>query len=64
MAPSFWAFGWSQTMAGLIPSVVFVWFFLLGVPFGVMMNKIGRKNTVLAAVNWFGDGDEGKWYSA
>lgn len=126
-------------MAGLIPSVVFIWFFLLGVPFGVMMNRIGRKNTVLlsmlitvigmalplvhynstmtlsayallgignailqvsvnpllqnvitderlftssltagqvvkaissfvgpfivlAAVNWFGDGDEGKWY--
>ena len=133
------AFGWSPTMAGLIPSVVFIWFFLLGVPFGVMMNRIGRKNTVLlsmlitvvgmalpllhydsamtllayallgignailqvsvnpllqnvitdeklltssltagqvvkaissfvgpfivlAAVNWFGDGDEGKWY--
>ena len=36
------AFGWSQTMAGLIPSVVFVWFFLLGVPFGLMMNRIGR----------------------
>ncbi len=44
------AFGWSQTMAGLIPSVVFVWFFLLGVPFGVMMNKIGRKNTVLLSM--------------
>ena len=133
------AFGWSPTMAGLIPSVVFIWFFLLGVPFGLMMNRIGRKNTVLlsmaitvigmmlplvhydsmmtlaayallgignailqvsgnpllqnvitdeklltssltagqvvkaissfvgpfivlAAVNWFGDGDEGKWY--
>ena len=41
------AFGWSATMAGLIPSVVFVWFFLLGVPFGLMMNRIGRKNTVL-----------------
>ena len=44
------AFGWSQTMAGLIPSVVFVWFFLLGVPFGVMMNRIGRKNTVLLSM--------------
>ena len=44
------AFGWSPTMAGLIPSVVFVWFFLLGVPFGVMMNKIGRKNTVLLSM--------------
>ena len=44
------AFGWSATMAGLIPSVVFIWFFLLGVPFGVMMNKIGRKNTVLLSM--------------
>ena len=44
------AFGWSQTMAGLIPSVVFVWFFLLGVPFGLMMNRIGRKNTVLLSM--------------
>ncbi|MBQ4388209.1 MAG: MFS transporter [Prevotella sp.] len=44
------AFGWSQTMAGLIPSVVFVWFFLLGVPVGLMMNCIGRKNTVLLSM--------------
>ncbi|MBQ2968944.1 MAG: MFS transporter [Bacteroidaceae bacterium] len=44
------AFGWSPTMVGLIPSVVFVWFFLLGVPFGVMMNRIGRKNTVLLSM--------------
>lgn len=41
------AFGWSPTMAGLIPSAVFVWFFFLGVPIGLLMNKIGRKNTVL-----------------
>ena len=44
------AFGWSQTMAGIIPSVVFVWFFLLGVPVGLMMNRIGRKNTVLLSM--------------
>jgi len=44
------AFGWSPTMAGLIPSVVFVWFFLLGVPVGLMMNRIGRKNTVLLSM--------------
>lgn len=41
------AFGWSPTMAGLIPSAVFVWFFFLGVPVGLMMNSIGRKNMVL-----------------
>ena len=44
------AFGWSSTMTGLIPSVVFIWFFLLGVPFGVMMNRLGRKNTVLLSM--------------
>ena len=44
------AFGWSSTMASLIPSVVFVWFFLLGVPSGIMMNRIGRKNTVLLSM--------------
>ncbi|MDO5447557.1 MAG: MFS transporter [Prevotellaceae bacterium] len=41
------AFGWNSTMAGLVPSAVFIWFFFLGVPVGLMMNKIGRKNTVL-----------------
>lgn len=41
------AFGWSATMAGLIPSAVFVWFFFLGVPIGILMNRIGRKQTVL-----------------
>ncbi len=44
------AFGWSPTMTGLIPSVVFIWFFLLGVPIGLMMNRIGRKNTVLLSM--------------
>jgi FHS family L-fucose permease-like MFS transporter len=41
------AFGWSQTMAGLLPSMVFVWFLFLGVPVGIKMNQWGRKNTVL-----------------
>lgn len=41
------AFGWSATMAGLIPSAVFIWFFFLGIPVGLLMNCIGRKNTVL-----------------
>ena len=41
------AFGWSQTMAGLLPSMVFVWFLFFSVPIGVKMNKWGRKNTVL-----------------
>lgn len=41
------AFGWSQTMTGFLPSMVFVWFLFLGVPVGIQMNKWGRKNTVL-----------------
>lgn len=41
------AFGWSQTMTGLLPSMVFVWFLFLSVPIGIKMNKWGRKNTVL-----------------
>lgn len=41
------AFGWSQTMTGFLPSMVFVWFLFLGVPVGVRMNRWGRKNTVL-----------------
>lgn len=41
------AFGWNATMTGLVPSAVFVWFFFLGVPVGLLMNRFGRKNTVL-----------------
>lgn len=41
------AFGWSHTMAGFLPSLVFVWFLLFSVPVGIKMNRWGRKNTVL-----------------
>lgn len=41
------AFGWSNTMAGLIPSMVFVWFLFLGIPVGIYMNSYGRKNVTL-----------------
>ncbi|OJX88431.1 MAG: MFS transporter [Paludibacter sp. 47-17] len=44
------AFGWSNTMAGFIPSMVFVWFLFLGIPVGVLMNRWGRKNTVLLSM--------------
>lgn len=40
------AFGWSDTLTGFVPSMVFVWFLFLGVPTGILMNRIGRKNTV------------------
>ena len=41
------AFGWSHTMAGFLPSMVFVWFLFVSIPVGIKMNKWGRKNTVL-----------------
>ncbi|MBQ4279914.1 MAG: MFS transporter [Rikenellaceae bacterium] len=40
------AFGWSETLAGFLPSAVFIWFLLLSVPAAMMMNKLGRKNMV------------------
>jgi fucose permease len=37
----------SDTLANLLPSMVFFWFLVGSVPTGLLMNKIGRKNTVL-----------------
>ena len=39
-------FALSETMAGFIPTMVFLWFLLLSVPTAMMMNRIGRKKTV------------------
>lgn len=44
------AFGWSNTMTGFIPSMVFIWFLFLGIPVGLKMNAWGRKNTVLLSM--------------
>jgi len=44
------AFGWNHTMAGFVPSMVFVWFLFLSVPIGIKMNTFGRKNTVLLSM--------------
>jgi fucose permease len=43
-------FGLSEAMSGFLPSVVFIWFFLLSYPTAVVMNKIGRKRTVLISM--------------
>jgi fucose permease len=43
-------FGLSEAMSGFLPSIVFIWFFLLSYPTAVLMNKIGRKNTVLISM--------------
>lgn len=37
----------SDTVANLLPSMVFLWFLVFSVPTGMMMNKIGRRTTVL-----------------
>jgi fucose permease len=40
----------SDTMANLLPSMVFFWFLVCAVPTALLMNKIGRKNTVLLSL--------------
>jgi fucose permease len=40
----------SDTMANLLPSMVFFWFLIFAVPTGLLMNRIGRKNTVLLSL--------------
>ena len=42
--------GLSDSMANSLPGLVFFWFLIFSVPTGVMMNKIGRKNTVLLSL--------------
>jgi fucose permease len=43
-------FSLSDTMANLFPSMVFLWFFIFSVPTGLLMNKIGRRKTVLLSL--------------
>ena len=42
--------GLSDSLANLFPSLVFFWFLIFSVPTGVLMNKIGRKKTVLLSL--------------
>jgi MFS transporter, FHS family, L-fucose permease len=37
-------FNLSNTVAQLIPSAVFVWFFILSVPVGILQDRIGKRN--------------------
>ena len=39
-------FALSETLAGLIPMAIFLWFLVLSAPTALMMNKIGRKAAV------------------
>ena len=36
----------SNTMAQLIPSAVFLWFFILSVPVGILQDRIGKRNVL------------------
>ena len=40
----------SDSTANMLPSLVFFWFLICSVPTGMLMNKIGRKNTVLVSL--------------
>ncbi len=40
----------TDSMANIFPSLVFFWFLIFSVPTGILMNKIGRKKTVLLSL--------------
>ena len=40
----------SDSVANILPSLVFFWFLIFSVPTSVLMNKIGKKNTVLLSL--------------
>ena len=40
----------NDSVANVLPSLVFFWFLIFSVPTGILMNKIGRKNTVLLSL--------------
>lgn len=43
-------FALSDTLANLIPMMVFLWFAVCSIPTGIMMSRIGRRNTVLLSM--------------
>ncbi|MGN0191501.1 MAG: MFS transporter [Candidatus Cryptobacteroides sp.] len=40
----------TDSQANIMPSLVFFWFLIFSVPTGMLMNRIGRKNTVLLSI--------------
>ena len=40
----------SDTLANILPSMVFFWFLIFSIPTGMLMNKIGRRKTVLISL--------------
>lgn len=43
-------FGLTDSVANLFPSMVFLWFLIFSVPTGLLMNKIGRRKTVVLSL--------------
>ena len=43
-------FGLTDSAANFFPSLVFFWFLIFSVPTGMLMNRIGRKKTVLLSI--------------
>lgn len=43
-------FNLSNSLANTLPMIVFLWFALFSIPAGILMGKIGRKNTVLISL--------------
>lgn len=43
-------FSLSDSMAGLIPMMVFIWFAVFSIPTGLLMSRLGRKKTVLTSL--------------
>lgn len=43
-------FNLTDSMSNLLPMMVFLWFAVFSVPTGLIMNKLGRKNTVLVSM--------------
>ena len=42
--------GLTDSQANIFPSLVFFWFLIFSVPTGMLMNRIGRKKTVLLSL--------------
>lgn len=43
-------FGLTDSVSNLFPSMVFLWFLIFSVPTGLLMNKIGRRKTVVLSL--------------
>ena len=42
--------GLSPAVAGFLPAMIFIWFFLISIPTGIACNRYGRKSMVLASL--------------